>query len=394
MGRRSSGKLCFVVNHGAFFASHRLPIAESAMRAGWQVTLVTGQAGSAQMELPSVEKIAAAGIQHTRTFFRSDSVNPIRELIGLIQLTSYLIRTRPDVVHCVSPKGVLYGGIAARLARIQSIVLAVSGMGYAFTPVSNGGIARYVISHVYRALAGFAFGHDNKRVIVQNGDDRQTLLQSGLACVQELILIPGSGVDLSSFQSVRIEEKSKLVVLPARMLRDKGVAEYVDAIRRIKKHVPDWRFVLAGAADYHNPSSVPVEQIEQWQHEGLVDWLGHVENMVTYYTDASIVCLPSYREGMPKALLEAAAAGCAVITTDAVGCREAILPGVTGELVPVRDVERLSEAILGLINDKKRREAYGVAGMQLAKSRYGIDAVISSTLDIYEDLLNVGQQKL
>jgi glycosyltransferase involved in cell wall biosynthesis len=390
MSANTPRRLCFVVNHGAFFTSHRLPIAEAAMKAGWQVTLVTGQAGSVQMEKQAVERIAGAGIAHTRTCFRSDGVNPIRELFGLLQLTFYLIRTRPDVVHCVSPKGVLYGGIASRLAGIRGVVLAVSGMGYAFTEDKTKSFTRYVIAFVYRALARFAFGHENRRVIVQNIDDREALLRAGFVKAHQLILIPGSGVDLSSFQGIRIEEKSRLVIFPARMLRDKGVYEYVEAVRHIKSRVPDWRFVLAGAADYHNPTSVSQAQIEQWQQEGLIEWLGHVENMVSYFADASIVCLPSYREGMPKALLEAAAAGCAVITTDSVGCKEAIIPGSTGDLVPVRDVDKLTTALYELISDRDRREAYGKAGMQLANSRFGIDLVICRTLNIYLELLNDG----
>jgi glycosyltransferase involved in cell wall biosynthesis len=171
------------------------------------------------------------------------------------------------------------------------------------------------------------------------------------------------------------------------MLIDKGICEFVEAARSLKECAEDWQFVLAGVAGYGNPTAISVEQLKAWEAEGCVRWLGHVEDMVPLYRDAAIVCLPSYREGMPKSLLEAAAAGSAVVTTDVTGCRESIIPNVTGELVPVRDSKSLADALSGLIENKTRRKQFGINGQELAKQRFSLEITVRDTMEIYKELL-------
>lgn len=385
-------RIAYVVNHVAFFVSHRLPLAVGAKRAGFDVCLLTGQAGSQEMEQAAVTQLQVADVSHKRTVFSSSGMNPLRELVGLLQLVRFLLRFRPDVVHCASPKGVLYGGIAARLCRVRGLVLAISGMGYAYTAGTGHGCVRAFVRRMYGALAGFAFRHPNTRVIVQNRDDYQSVIENGLAPPQWVRLIPGSGVDLAFFDGCNPVNKARMVLLPARMLKDKGVEEFVVAARQLKALAPEWRFVLAGTADYDNPSAISLAQLRAWEAEGCIEWLGHVENMTPLFCAAAIVCLPSYREGMPKALLEAAAAGCAVVTTDVTGCREAIEPGVTGDLVPVQDSEGLAKALLSLVKDEPRRLAYGAKGQARARAMFSVASVVSQTLEIYKGLL--GHEKL
>jgi len=377
-------KVAFVVNHAAFFVSHRLPIALAARHAGYDVALLTGQAGSVAMESSAEGALAACGIRHTRVRFTPSGINPFKELFGLAQLAWQLRRQRPDLVHCASPKGLLYGGLAARLSGARGIVLAVSGMGYACTETGHVSVARRCIGVIYRALVRLAYGHRNKRIIVQNRDDLHAIVEAKLASEHEVQLIPGSGVDLPSYQAWPIEGRPAIVLLPARILIDKGVLEFVEAATLLQGL--GWRFILAGTADYANPSSLSQQTIEAWQARGVLEWAGHVHDMAALYGTASIVCLPSYREGMPKALLEAAASGCAVVTTDVTGCREAIIPGVTGDLVPVRDGKALAATLRALMLDRARRERYGHAGRTLAQDRYGIDAVIDRTLELYKEL--------
>ncbi len=381
-------RVAYVVNHAAFFVSHRLPLALGARKAGFDVALFTGQAGSEQMEVTAVAQLAASGISHRRTVSRSSGMNPLLELLGFLQLIGFLLRYRPQVVHCASPKGVLYGGFAARVCRAPGVVLAISGMGYAFTQGAQDSATRRWIRRIYGFLVRFAFGHPNGRVIVQNEDDRAALHVSGVVKPERVTLIPGSGVDLTLFASSKQSLKERMVLLPARMLEDKGVREFVAAARKLKQLVPDWRFVLAGAAGYDNPTAITRGELEQWQAEGVVEWLGHVEDMVPLFNSAAIVCLPSYREGMPKALLEAAAAGCAVVTTDTTGCREAIEPDVTGDLVPVRDADALATSLLVLIKDEARRLSYSEKGRQRAVDRFSVDSVVQQTVGIYKELLN------
>lgn len=381
-------RIAYVVNHAAFFVSHRLPLAEEARQIGFDVRLLTGQAGSKEMEQTAVMRLQAAGIMHRRAVFSSSGMNPVVELLGLLQLILFILWFRPDIVHCASPKGVLYGGLAARICRVKGLVLAISGMGYAYTAGTERSGARSLVRRIYGTLVGFAFQHPNVRVIVQNQDDHKTVIDGGLAQAPYLRLIPGSGVDLSLFEGCSAANKSSIVLLPARMLKDKGIEEFVKAARRIKAVLPNWRFVLAGAAGYDNPSSVGVALLESWQAEGCVEWLGHVKDMAPLFREAAIVCLPSYREGMPKALLEAAAAGCAVVTTDVIGCREAVEPGVTGDLVPVRDSNALAKAILSLIKDEQRRQKYGFKGQERARAVFSVDSVVSQTMKIYKEILS------
>jgi len=225
-------------------------------------------------------------------------------------------------------------------------------------------------------------------VIVQNHDDQRAVAARGLVDATQLTLIPGSGVDLSVFADVNMAKKNTIVLLPARMLKDKGVNEFVDAARKIRSQAPGWRFVLAGAAGYDNPSAINEDDLKIWQAEGVVEWLGHVDDMESLFKDAAVVCLPSYREGMPKALLEAAAAGCAVVTTDVTGCREAIASGLTGDLVPVRDSDSLAKAILSLIKDEKRRKEYGIKGRERAVALYSLSFVVTQTIGLYKGLID------
>jgi glycosyltransferase involved in cell wall biosynthesis len=377
-------RIAFVVNNAAFFVSHRLSIARQALADGHQIMLLTGRAGSASLEPAALAKIRALGIPHQVAAFKSTGMNPLVEVIGLIQLTMQLRRFRPEVVHCVSPKGILYGGLAARWTHAPSLVLAVSGMGFLFTGAARG--LRGWIGHLYAITARKVYAHRNKRVIVQNRDDWLGLQQQGLARADELVLIPGSGVPLARFASVGEVERQNLVVLPARILGDKGVVEFVEAARRLRAAGCRWRFALVGTADYQNPTAISASVVEGWVGEGCIEWWGHREDMEVVLAQARIVCLPSYREGMPKCLLEAAAAGCAIVTTDVVGCREAIETGVTGDLVPPQDAQALADCLAALIADPDRLHRYGQAGRTRAIERFDEEAVIARTLEIYEEL--------
>lgn len=377
-------RILYVVNNAAFFCSHRLAIALAARDAGHEVRLLTGQAGSITLEGPALVELRQAGIDHVITRFRSGGLSPIGECLGFLAILATMLKWRPDVVHCVSPKGVLYGGIAARITGAPGVVLAVSGMGSVFTGRNTG--IKALLRSGYRLLAKAAYGHPHKRVIVQNTDDYRSIVDSGLASRDQVHLIPGSGVELARYVSIPLDSRQELVVLPARMLKDKGVVEFVEAARTLRAEGCRWRFALVGTADYDNPSAIAESQILEWVREGLVEWWGHQTDMVSVYSQARVVCLPSYREGMPKALLEAAAAGCAVVTTDTIGCRDAIEPGSTGDLVTVADSNSLAGALRNLINDPVRRVAYGKAGRQMALRRFGIDQVIMTTLSVYGDL--------
>jgi glycosyltransferase involved in cell wall biosynthesis len=385
--------IAYVINHAAFFISHRLPLALEARRRGYRIVLITGQAGSDSMEPVAERALAEHGIEHVRLAFTSSGTNPLVELRGLLQLVSQLRRLKPDLVHCASPKANLYAGIAARLARIPAMVFAISGMGFAFTSAARQSAGRAGLAVLFRRLAAFSFRHPHKRIIVQNHDDLELMLAAKFAKPSEIVLIPGSGVDLDMYAAADPASKQNVVLFPARVLIDKGASEFIATARALRAFEPKWRFVIAGTADYRNPSSVPRAQLEELQANGVIEWLGHVADMPRLFNEVAIVCLPSYREGMPKALLEAAAAGCAVVTTDVPGCREAILPGVTGDLVPPRDVAALTAALTALMADRNRRESYGRAGRKLAATRFGVVSVVDRVMNLYGELLINGPRE-
>ena len=376
-----SKRLAFIINVPAFFLSHRLPIAVAAKRAGWQVELITGKSSSAKMEADSAHSLVQAGISHYSAPFKSTGTNPFSEAFGLLHVLKQVKKIQPDVIHTASPKGNLYGGIAARICGVPKLVISVSGQGYLFT--GNAGLLKRGIGFFYNALIKWVYKHPDCTVIVQNKDDFAALLDAGMVKQEQMVLIPGSGVDLALYADMQAEQAHNIVLLPARMLRDKGVLEFVCAARKLKPAYPDWRFVLAGAADYANPSAISVEQIKAWVGEGIVEWWDYQADMPSVYRKAAIVCLPSYREGMPKCLLEAAAAGKPIVTTDVIGCREAIVPGETGLLVPVLDVVALAAALAELINNPEQRKIFGNNARVLAVQKFSIEAVVNRVLKIY-----------
>lgn len=337
------------------------------------------------MEASAIDHLAKHGIRHTVCPIGSSSLNPIAESLGIFRLARELRNEKPDIVHCVSPKGILYGGIAAKFTQAKGIVFAVSGMGFLFTSDRQG--TRGVLRKLYMLACRLAYGHRNKRVIVQNPDDHSLVVRSAIAKEDEIEIINGSGVKLEEFEGITDDNRKDLVLLPARLLRDKGVVEFLDAAAEIKNEGFDWEFMIAGAGDYQNPSSVPAALISEFEEQGFVKWTGYMEDIRPLYATAKIVCLPSYREGMPKCLLEAAAAGCAVVTTDVPGCRDAIMPGETGDLVPPRDAKALATALKQLMSEPERIRAYAAKGRALAKTRFDLSSVVARNLAIYDELM-------
>ncbi|MEC8211084.1 MAG: glycosyltransferase family 4 protein, partial [Pseudomonadota bacterium] len=380
-------KLCFVVNNAAFFASHRLPIAIKFIQLGGQVDLIIGKPGSKVMEGHAVNEIESHGIRIWRVPLSTSGVNPILELIGLYHVQRHLRAIQPDVVHCASPKGIIHGGLGARIAGVRSVVFSVSGLGFAFTSTDNS-LTRRIARKAFEAVAKIAFVHGNKRVIVQNTQDYNELIDLGVAQPSNLVVTKGSGTDVAKISEVDIESKEKLVVLPSRLIRDKGVCEYLEASNQLASRHPDWTFAVIGANDYDNPSRLSDSELERYTQKENVIWLPHSEDISSLLRRTSIVCLPSYREGMPKALLDAAAAGCAIVTTDVPGCLEAIIPDETGDIVPVKSINELREALSNLIKEESRRHRYAARALEFARDELDRDTVVRINLDQYDDLLS------
>lgn len=280
-------------------------------------------------------------------------------------------------------KPVLYGGIAARLAGVPAMVAAISGLGFVF--VAGGLKARLLRAAVGR-LYRLALGHRNSRIVFQNTADRDVLARLGAVRAEQVVMIRGSGVDLGQYRVVPEPAAPVTALMAARLLRDKGVREFVEAARLLRQRGLSVRMQLAGGVDPGNPASITPEQAAQWQDEGCVEVLGERKDIAALYGAAHMAVLPSYREGLPKSLLEAAACGRAVVTTDVPGCRDAIDPDVTGLLVPPRDAPALADAIARLAEDASLRQRMGAAGRALAEREFGIEDVCRRHLAIYRAL--------
>ena len=369
-------RLLFVVNAPEFFLSHRLPIALETRRKGFDVHVASGPGDGAH-------QIEALGLVHHSIPLSRSGGYLVDEMQSLWSIYRLMRRIRPDIVHLVTIKPVLYGCIAARLARVPGVVAAISGLGSVFIAQEfKIRLLRIVVKWLYR----FALAHDNLRVIVQNPDDHSMLLQIGALKEDQSVLIRGSGVDLEKY-TVRPEpEGVPVVAFAARLLRDKGVSEFVEAARLLKARGIEARFWVIGAPDPGNPATISDIELSTWQAEGMVELLGYRKDIPSLFTKANIITLPSYREGLPKVLIEAAACGRAIVTTDQPGCRDAIEPGVTGLLVPPRDPIALADAIERLLRDKELRHAMGRAGRRLAEREFSIEKVVKAHLDVYNAL--------
>lgn len=369
-------KIMFVVNDVQFFLSHRLAIATAAKKNGYEVVIAAG--GSS-----NIKKIQELGFTFFQIPFSRSGQNPFRELLTLWEIFKLFKNERPDLVHLVTIKPVLYGGLMSRLTGVEAVVAAVSGLGTVF--VADSFIAKLrlmLVKTLYRA----AFKHKNIMAIFQNPDDRNTVVElSGLA-YRNTSLIRGSGVSLKNY-AFKIEPFGRaIVVMAARLLVDKGVYEFIDAARILKKRGVEIEFRLIGSVDPGNNTSLTQQEFDTLKAEGLVKMLGYREDIAVQYSQSNIVCLPSYREGLPKGLIEAAACGRAVVTADVAGCRDAITPDVTGLLVPVKDSFALANTIQKLIEDPEQRMAMGMEGRKLAEEAFTIEHVVQKHMDIYQEL--------
>jgi glycosyltransferase involved in cell wall biosynthesis len=374
-----SSKLLFVVNDARFFLTHRLPIARAALAAGYEVHVATpADASAARIEQEGLRFHAIPISRHGR--------NPWRELQSLYQLYRLYRSLQPDLVHHVTSKPILYGGVAARIAKVGAVVNAISGLGYLFINQHLGTRAlRWTVKHVYR----LALGHTNTRGIFQNPDDRDLFVRDGLITTASTVIIKGSGVDLKLFAPTPDPDNHPpLVVLASRLLWDKGVGEFVEAARQLKAQGLMARFALVGDLDPGNPASVPRPQLDAWINAGIVEWWGQRDDIPAVFAQAQVVCLPSYREGLPKVLLEAAACGRPIVTTDMPGCREIVHAEENGLLVPVRDVPALAQALATLIADPALRARMGRRSREIAEHEFSVERVVAQTLDVYTELLS------
>ena len=377
MGRKKL-KLFIIVSEDWSFFSHRLSLALSAIDKGFNVTVIT--------RIDKFEnRFKEKGIRVINVNFKRSSKTPLTDLFNLIKLINIFKKEKPDIIHNVALKTILVGSIAGLFSRNSLIVNAFTGLGYVF---SSDQLRARIIRIFIKPLLQLIIRRQNYWAIFQNPDDMNLFNQLQITKAERSVLIRGSGVDTNKFFKTTDKNKIPVVMLASRMLWDKGIAEFVEVANRAYRNNVKAKFILIGDTDIDNPMSVPVSVLNQWVNEDYIDWKGYCNDMPKTLSSASIICLPSYREGLPKVLLEAAAIGRPLVATDVPGCREIVLDGRNGILVNLKDVDSLYNGIISLVANEKIRKEMGNNSRKLVESEFSSDIINSQTIRLYERMKN------
>jgi len=379
-------RILYVVNEAHFFLSHREPIARAMRERGFEVHVAAPGDHVWAPDGFAVADLEAHGFRFHEIPLNRRGLNPLEDARTFLALCGLYRRLRPALVHHLTIKPVLYGGIAARLTGVPAMVSAITGRGHVFS-----GRGPLVAALRAAALVGYriATRHRNCRIVVQNPEDAEALVSAGAAPADRMTLIRGAGVAADRFVATpECQDGPPVVVLPARLIWEKGIGELVAAARLLQAECVPARFALIGKTHPSNPRAVPQVLLEQWHAEGLVEWWGRREDMPEVFRQVHVVCLPStYGEGIPKVLIEAAAAGRPVVTTDIPGCRDIVRDGANGLLVPPGDVPALAAALRRLLTDPDLRRRMGSAGRAVFEADFTEEQVVARTLEIYDALL-------
>lgn len=372
-------RLLFVVNVDWFFVSHRLPIARLAQQRGYEVHLAA--AFGPQMR----EQLEELGIKTHPLRWSRSGAGPLELVRSCRDLIALLRSFRDDIAHLVTLKPVLLGGMAARLLGLRRVVMAIPGRGSVFSaPGMLATLRRWCALAAYR----LAYGRGRTRVIVQNVEDRNYFVERGVFRAADVVLIRGSGADVRVFSEQPEADGIPVVTLASRMLREKGIGDFVAAAAALRRQGAQARFVLVGDPDPGNPHSHTRAEIEQWVRGGDVEWWGFRADMHEVFRQSHIVCLPTYYgEGVPKVLIEAAASARPIVATDVPGCRDIVRDGYNGLLVPVRTPAALAAAIGRLLEGRELRVQMGKRGRLWVEEQFTTEIVAERTLGIYEELL-------
>ncbi len=371
-------KIVFLVNIDSFFISHRLPIAQELLKNGYEVHIAT--------EFTKYKnKLKRMGFKTHEINFYRNSFSLIKAIVSIFDILILLRKIKPDILHLISIKPIIFGGLISFFVSVNSLVISVTGLGSMFL---NKGFFFKLRECVFINLYKIIFMHPRVIVILQNNDDMNYLIKNSNLKKKKIKIIRGSGIIIKNFKFSRIQKKLPVILMVSRIIADKGVIEYVKAAKYLKENKFKGIFYLIGDIDPANPSSIKKFQINEWRKNKSIIYLKHQKNIAKFIRKSTIVVLPSYREGFPKILMEAAACGRPVITTNVPGCKDAIINKVTGILVPAKNYILLSSAIKNLSDDKNKLNKMGKAGRKNAIKNFDIKNVVSKHLSIYNSLIN------
>lgn len=366
-------KLLMIVSDMERFRSHRLPLARGILARGWTLVLAASGAGDDAA-------LRTIGIQGVDLPEQTGITSHLKAIFGIRRA---LIQFAPNMVQAITLRQSFYTGVAMRMLRDDTpAVFTIAGLGSLFSaPTCSMRCMRPFVVAVMRRI----FKRPHVRVIFQNDEIRQTLIDLNVVAADQAYLVRGSGVDTTEFPFFPEEETGEPIVLfGGRLLKDKGVREFVEAARIVRGKGVAARFVVVGDFYTGNPHSLDTSLMRSWVDEGVIEWDGPRADMVAALRECALAVLPSYHEGVPKFLLEAAATGRAIVTTDIAGCRDVVEDGANGLLVPVRDVSALALAIEKLLADPERRRAMGVVGRKIIEHEFSAERIVEETLGVYD----------
>ena len=368
-------KILLFANTDWYLYNFRLSLAKELRRQGYEVILLSPP-GDFQ------KRLQENGFQWIPFPLSRQGTNPFSELYTVWRLVQIYRQAQPVIVHHFTIKPVIYGSLAAHVVGIKGIINSITGLGHLF-------IDPRFITRVIRGLAKILYRTSlrHTQVIFENPEDRDTFIQNRLLKPSQTKLILGTGVDTDKFQPTTKSQGVPLVLFSSRLLASKGILEFVEAAQRLKQTGANARFAIAGIPDPGNPASISLEHIQSWQRAGFVEVWGWQEDMPSVLSQADIFCLPSYREGVPSALLEACASGLSIVTTDVPGCRDVVTNGVSGLLVPPKDSQALAKAIEALLANSNLRTEMGKAGRRLAQEKFSLEKITEQTLNVYQKVL-------
>jgi len=371
--------ILYLVTEDWYFWSHRKILAERTLKEGYKVIVATNPGDY-------TDKITAIGIEVVPITMARSVATPIKEINSILKLVEINKKYKPDLVHNISLKPILLGSIAARIAGVPRVINAYTGLGYIFISSSWSSL---IFKKVVTPFLSLLFKREQFYSIVQNKDDEALLMDEGLIKTEKYSLICGAGVDTSHFKYTPEEPTdTPIVMFASRLLIDKGVREFIEACKILKARNTCANYVVVGDVDEDNPSSISKAELNGWLNDQLFEWWGHRDDMYDVICSANVVCLPSYREGLPKILLEAASVGRAIVTTDVPGCRSIVTNKINGLIVNAKDAISLADAMESLICSPASRIEMGRAGRTMVENKFNVNIINQQTIDLYASILN------
>lgn len=379
-------KIAYIINHISFFYSHIMPHALQARKKGYDIKVFYGNSISQNSDKFAKRQLVINKINFQNCNFDSVSLNPIKDIFAFFKIFSELKKFKPDIVHITTPKAQILGGMVSRFLKVRAIIVFISGMGYLFSNDLN--FLEKIYKKFFFFIQGFIFKCKNLKIIVENKYDYKYFLNSFFLKKKQITIIKGSGVDLKKFKKINTN-KNKVILLPARVVKEKGIIEFIKASRLLKKY--PYNFFVAGSLDYAKSSGFKKNELNQYNFDGVVKFIGYQSNIYKILKRTLIVCLPSYREGLPKSLCEAAACGIPIVATRSVGCTEVVKAGFNGELCKIKDHYSLAAKIEKLILKPKLRSMYAKNSIIYAKKNFDIKLISKKIINIYNELSNYGK---